>query len=559
MQLIFPLLQQTAIIVAIAYLFSKSPIMRFFTGGRLTAKDKIVLYLVFTAFSILGTYFGLPVKGAIANTRAIGAVLAGLIGGPLLGTAVGLSAGIHRFSLGGFTAFSCGVSTVFEGLLGGLVHLYFVRRNKSEQIYSPLVTFATTFCAELGQMAIILILARPFHEALELVKVIALPMITANAVGATLFMSMVRDQKRTKDRVGALFSAKALDVAGRTLDILSQGFNRQTSAELAEVLRKETGVGMVAITDREKILAITGMGDDHHIPGNPIMSPLTKRAIRENNVVFADGKKESFHCPLDENCPLGSVLIVPLRIDREVVGTIELFEPKDKLFLKINRTFGEGLTALYSHQLLRLRYEEQKTDLIRSELKLIHAQVNPHFLFNTLNTITAVVRKDADRARQLLISLSSFLRTNLKRSRDVVSLDEELDHIGDYLEIEKARFADRLKVDIAIDDDLRSLQIPVFTLQPLIENAIKHGIANVLEGGCVCVEAFRDGDIARIVVEDNAGAFVENETEQGLGMNLVDKRLKNLFGPAYGVQVECIPAEYTRVIVSLPIGAGGQS
>ncbi len=553
MELIFLLLQQTAIIVAIAYLFSKSPLMRYFGDGRLTTRDKIALYLIFTTFSILGTYFGLPVQGAIANTRAIGAVLAGLVGGPVLGVAVGVSAGIHRFFLGGFTAFSCGISTVFEGLLGGLVHLYFIRQRKHEYVYSPMVTFATAFCAEIGQMVIILLLARPFEDALGLVKVIALPMITANAVGATLFMSMVRDQKRTKDRVGAVFSAKALDVANRTLGILSRGFNQQTATQLADVLHKETGVGMVAITDREKILATSGLGADHHLPGGPIMSSLTKRAISEDSVVFADGKNLHFTCPVDASCPLGSVLIVPLRIDRDVIGTIELFEPKDKLFLKINRTFGEGLTTLYSHQLLRLQYEEQKTLLMRSELKLMQAQVNPHFLFNTLNTIVAVVRKDADRARQLLIRLSSFLRTNLKRTKETVRLDEELDHIGDYLEIEKARFADRLQVIIDVDDELSYLQIPIFTLQPLIENAIKHGISEMLNGGRISVKGYRHGDSARIVVEDNAGTYTEIGSAEGLGMTLVDKRLKNLFGSSYGVAVDCQPGEYTRIIVSLPM------
>ncbi len=553
MELIFPLLQQTAIIVAIAYLFSKSPLMHYFGDGPLSTRDKIVLYVVFTTFSILGTYFGLPVKGAIANTRAIGAVLAGLVGGPVLGVAVGVSAGVHRFLLGGFTAFSCGISTVFEGVLGGLVHLYFIRQKKQEYLFSPLVTFVTAFCAEIGQMAIILLLAKPFSEALGLVRVIALPMITANAVGASLFMSMVRDQKRTKDRVGALFSAKALDVANRTLGILSRGFNRETATELAEVLCKETGVGMVAITDRKKILATTGLGADHHLAGGPIMSELTKRAIRENSVVFADGKTLHFTCPVDSTCPLGSVLIVPLRIDREVIGTIELFEPKDKLFLKINRTFGEGLTTLYSHQLLRLQYEEQKTLLMRSELKLMHAQVNPHFLFNTLNTIVAVVRKDADRARQLLIRLSSFLRTNLKRTKETVRLDEELEHIGDYLEIEKARFADRLQVHIDVDDDLAGLQVPIFTLQPIIENAIKHGISGMLEGGRITVKGFRQADTAIISVEDNAGTYRITESDQGLGMTLVDKRLKNLFGPNYGVEVDCVPDQYTRIIVSLPM------
>ncbi|MFN2350251.1 MAG: LytS/YhcK type 5TM receptor domain-containing protein, partial [Thioalkalivibrio sp.] len=117
----------------------------------------LLLYVIFSAFSILGTYFGLPINDAIANTRAIGAVLAGIIGGPLLGGAVGLTAGLHRYSLGGFTAFSCGVSTTVEGLIGGLVHIYLVRQYQQHRLLSPTVAFLTTLVAEITQMLIILI------------------------------------------------------------------------------------------------------------------------------------------------------------------------------------------------------------------------------------------------------------------------------------------------------------------------------------------------------------------------------------------------------------------
>ncbi len=559
MQLIFDLLQQTAVIVVIAYLFSKSPAMRYFSGERLQRRELIVLYFVFVTFSILGTYFGLPIKGAIANTRATGAVLAGLIGGPFLGTTVGITAGIHRYFLGGFTAFSCGLSTTFEGFLGGMVHLFLIRRNRPEQVYSPLVAFVTTICAEIGQMLIILALSRPFTDALALVQAIALPMIAANGVGAALFLSMVRDQRKMRDEVGARFSAKALNVANRTLDIISRGFNIETAGQLAEILHKETGVGAVAITDREKVLAFTGLGADHHSPGHPIRSPLTKAAIQDKKVVFADGHQTVFRCPVEESCLLGSVLIVPLKIGQDVIGTIELFEPTSKIFLNINRTFGEGLTTLFSHHLLRARYEEQKNLLIESELKLIQAQVNPHFLFNALNTIIAIVRKDADQARSLLMRLSTFLRTNLKRKSDIVSLGEELEQIGAYLEIEKARFGERLQVDIVVDEHLRGLRVPVFTFQPLIENAIKHGISTLLGGGIIQIHASEHNGVANVFVDDNAGNYCEKLKNQGLGLNLVDKRIKNLYGSSYGVSIDCEPQQRTSIKVRIPTESLGKN
>jgi two-component system LytT family sensor kinase len=557
MKLIFALLQQMSVFLVIAYLFSKSPAFRPLTGETLRVKHKILLYFIFSAFSILGTYFGLPVQDAIANTRAIGAVLAGLIGGPLLGTAVGLTGGLHRYALGGFTAFSCGVSTTAEGLLGGLVHLWLMRRGQPEQVFSPRFAFAATFAAEALQMTIILLLARPFTDAVALVQVIAAPMMLANSAGAALFMSIMRDQKSMYDKFGVIFSGRALKIAERTLGILDKGFNPATAAgEVAQIIHQETGVGAVAITDRDKVLAFVGLGADHHQPGTPIASELTRRAIEENRVIFADGVHEHYTCTRSADCPLGSALVVPLRLDSEVIGTIKLYEPKKKLFLNLNRTLGEGIARLLSEQLLRSRYEEQKRLLVTSELKLVQAQVNPHFLFNALNTIIAVLRKDADQARELLLHLSNFFRKNLKRSGDLATLEEELDHVNAYLGIEKVRFEDRLRVETTVDPTLLLLKMPTFTLQPIVENAIKHGISGMLEPGVVRITGRIEGEKAVIEVEDNAGAYCKELKSGGLGMNIVDRRIKNLYGDRYGLAVTCSAGQWTRVALTVPWQGG---
>lgn len=555
MKLIFSLLQQMSVFMVIAYLFTKSPAFKPLTGESLRRRQKIVLFFVFTAFSIMGTYFGMPVSDAIANTRAIGAVLAGLIGGPALGTAVGFSAGLHRYLLGGFTAFSCSVSTTVEGLVGGLFHLYLMRQNGVRDVFNPRIALLATFIAETLQMAIILALSKPYSEAWALVKVIALPMILANSIGAALFISIMRDQKRMVDKVGAIFSAQALKVAEKTLGILDRGFNRETAVELARIIRRETGVGAVSITDREKVMAFIGIGADHH-EDKPLASNYALKAIRERRVFYADGVHEPFECPHSPTCPLGSALVVPLIADKEVLGTIILFEPRTKLFLNNNRSLGEGLASLLAEQLLRSRYEDQKSMLTRSELKLVQAQVNPHFLFNTLNTIISIIEQDALRAKDLLFHLSNFFRKNLKRSNDLSTLEEEMDHVNSYLTIERARFEDRLLVKTDIDPELLRVQLPTFTLQPIIENAIKHGIANIFGQGVINVTARREDETISIVIEDNAGAYCRKLEGGGLGMNLVDKRIKNLYGDRFGLSADCVEGERTRIKITLP--AGGQ-
>lgn len=550
------LLQQMSVFLVIAYLFTKSPFFKSFHIHTLHPRQLVLLYFIFSIFSILGTYFGLPINDAIANTRAIGAVLAGIIGGPLLGGAVGFTAGLHRFTLGGFTAFSCGLSTTMEGLIGGMVHIYLVRRYQQQRLLSPWIAFLTTLVAEITQMAIILIFSKPYDQALSLVRIIALPMILANATGAAIFVSIIRDQRRMYDELSVTFSAKALKMAEKTIAILSRGFDMDTAREVASVIREETGVGAVAITDREKVLAFVGDGDDHHLVGYPITSSETLQAIRENRIVYADGGEKKWRCNRSEHCPLGSVLCVPLRVDNELVGTLNLFEPKNKLFLVTNKTLGEGITKLLSDQILYSRYVEQKNLLTTAELKLVQAQVNPHFLFNALNTIIAIIRKDADRARDLLMHLSNFFRKNLKRTGDLATLEEELNHIHSYLVIEKARFEDKLQLEIDVDPQLLQLRLPVFTLQPIVENAIKHGISTMLGQGLIRLTGRREQGCVRIVVEDNGGNYDPGE-QKGLGMSIVEKRIRNLCGKQHGITVTCVPQERTTIEITLPeLGCG---
>ncbi|ATL93101.1 sensor histidine kinase [Aeromonas sp. CU5] len=552
MQLVLSLLQQMSVSLVIAYLFSKSPLLRPLANYSVRLPHKILIYIIFSSFCILGTYVGLDIDDAIANTRAVGAVLGGLLGGPLVGFLVGLTGGLHRYTLGGFTDLACAISTTCEGLLGGVVHWRLMRAGRTDALFQPRIAFFTTLYAEIMQMVIILLVATPFDKSLLLVRTIATPMILANSCGAALFISMIRDQQQMYEKFSRVFSAKALNIANRTVGIMSQGFTPEASSKIARIIQEETGVGAVAITDTEKILAFIGTGEDHHLPGTPIASAITMQAIARNKVLFADGNSQPYRCSLSPACQLGSVLVIPLQGDKGVIGTIKLYEPKKRLFLKINHTLGEGIANLLSQQLLAGRLEQHQRLLVQSELKLIQAQINPHFLFNTLNTISAITRRDPDKARDLLLHLSLFFRKNLKRQSGLATLQEEQEHCQSYLEIELARFGDRLTVINEIPPHLATLRLPSFTLQPLIENAIKHGTSTLLEQGRIRLYTEEQPASVTIHVEDNAGTWQARPAGDGLGMTIVDRRLKSAFGERYGVTIACEPEQWTRVSFTIP-------
>lgn len=558
LRLVLLLLQQMCVFLVIAWLMSKTRLFIPLMQVTVRFQHKLLCYITFSIFCILGTYFGLHIDDSIANTRAIGAVMGGLLGGPGVGVLVGLTGGLHRYSLGGMTALSCMVSTIIEGLLGGVIHSLLVRRGQTQKIFSPLTAGAVTLVAEGIQMLIILLMARPLPEAIRLVGSIAAPMVITNTLGAALFMRILLDKREMFERYSAVFSATALRVAAATEGILRQGFNQQNSLKVAQVLHRELGIGAVAITDCEKLLAFTGIGDDHHLAGRPVSSIHTRRAIDSGQVVCADGGEIPYCCPLSPTCKLGSSLVIPLHGENQrVIGTIKLYEAKNWLFSSINRTLGEGIARLLSAQILAGQYERQKALLAQSEIKLLHAQVNPHFLFNALNTLQAVIRHDSQRAGQLVQYLSTFFRKNLKRSSQVATLEDELEHVNAYLQIEQARFQSRLRVEIAVPDGLRHYTLPAFTLQPLVENAIKHGTSRLFGIGEITLSATECDHRLEIRVEDNAGQYQPaDDQEQGMGMGLVDRRLKAHFGSDCGLSVDAEKGKYTRVIIRLPTEGG---
>jgi two-component system LytT family sensor kinase len=323
---------------------------------------------------------------------------------------------------------------------------------------------------------------------------------------------------------------------------------------VAQVLYQELDIGAVAITDRERLLAFTGAGDDHHLPGRPISSVWTQRAIETGEVVYADGNEVPYRCSLHPQCKLGSTLVIPLRGENQrVVGTIKLYEAKNRLFSSINRTLGEGIAQLLSAQILAGQYERQKALLTQSEIKLLHAQVNPHFLFNALNTIKAVIRRDSDEAGLLVQYLSTFFRKNLKRPAEIVTLADEIEHVNAYLQIEKARFQARLQVRLEVPEALAHLHLPAFTLQPIVENAIKHGTSQLLGVGEITLRASQQVQHLVLDIEDNAGLYQPKNDAGGLGMSLVDKRLRARFGDECGISIACEPDLFTRITLRLPL------
>jgi hypothetical protein len=176
------------------------------------------------------------------------------------------------------------------------------------------------------------------------------------------------------------------------------------------------------------------------------------------------------------------------------------------------------------------RILETQVGAREAELRALRAQLNPHFLFNSLNSINALVGSDPEGARRMCEGLGDFLRRTLALgARDSVTLGEELTLVERYLDIEQSRFGDRLRVERAVDPDAAVCHVPPLLLQPLVENAIKHGIQDCLEGGAIRIEARREGALLKVVVENPVDADAPSRRGDGVGLENVRRRLE-VFG-----------------------------
>jgi two-component system LytT family sensor kinase len=201
--------------------------------------------------------------------------------------------------------------------------------------------------------------------------------------------------------------------------------------------------------------------------------------------------------------------------------------------------------------------EAQGERLARAELRALRAQISPHFIYNALAAVAAFIHSRPEEARELLIEFSEFIRYAFARQRPYVTLADELQYVEKYLRLEQARFGDRLRVRVQVDPEVLHAVVPVLSLQPLVENAVRHGVESRPEGGLVSIEG-RDlgADVELRVSDDGAGIDAERAEAAlagrgpGIGLGHVHGRLENTFGEGYGLIVE--KGAGTTVVMTLP-------
>jgi two-component system sensor histidine kinase LytS len=390
-------------------------------------------------------------------------------------------------------------------------------------------------------------------------------LVVATTVLVVLAATAVWTRMSTRpDHVKAMQSQQVLDIANQSLAYMRQGLTPTTAQEVCRLALRETEAAAVAITDRDTVLGFAGLGEDHHTVGGPIITRATHEALEtgEHRVLSS---KEEIGCP-KRDCVLKAAIVVPLEMRGAPVGTLKFYYTTPRLLNETQVIMVEGLARLLSTQLELSELERQTELACRMELKALQSQINPHFLFNTINTIASLIRTDPPRARELLREFATFYRRTLENSDELIPLSQELDYLRRYLAFERARFGeDRIRFVEAVPLALEPLLVPAFVIQPLVENAVQHGIrptgalhitvsAYRETGGGVCITVEDDG---RGIPASDLPHVLDPGFGRGLGIALknVDDRLKGHFGPDSGIRVTSTEGQGTTVTLTLASAA----
>ena len=361
-----------------------------------------------------------------------------------------------------------------------------------------------------------------------------------------------------------------LAAAGRTVP-LRAGLTPDAARRTCELLRPMLAGDAVAITDTRAILAYVGPGQDHHLAGEPMQTVAAPRAVRQGRTQVVHGRT-GVGCR-ERDCEVVSAVIAPLRIGQRVVGTLGVYQVRVDTPPK---RLVENMANMLSLHLELAELDRERQLSTDARLDALRAQINPHFLFNILNTIASKARTRPEEARELVLRLSEFFRYAVRQEGHFAEFAQEYFFVRTYLSLEQARFGERLDVRYDIDPQVLTSRVPVLTIQPLVENAVKHGVAGKTEGGRVSLRARVDPltrTVSIRVADDGVGmdadvlAALDNrqrtpsgdsgdgavDRHAGVGLRNISERLDALFGDRYELRISTPRSGGTVVDLTVPL------
>src|SRR5216683_2650865 len=360
--------------------------------------------------------------------------------------------------------------------------------------------------------------------------------------------------KRSARRMGTLpqrATYEALHTASLAVSALRGGLTGSSAVKAAPALRRLLGTPAVAIADRASLIAYEG--SDRH----------TDALSRRLNDVVRSGRSQilsaaDLRCGHGDDCPVLAAVVVPIAVDGSVVGALAALAPSADAALL--RTAGEVARFVSTHLALA-ELDAARTRTVQAQLNFLRAQISPHFIYNALTAIESYVRSDPERARDLLVGFAEFIRLTFREHSQYATLAEELRFVDTYLELERARFGDRLEVSLRVAPEVLPVRLPSLVLQPLVENAVRHGLEHFTGIARLQITA-EDADHEAVVTVEDHGVGVDPQHladiltgrrgSDSVGLRNVDERLRATFGAEHGLTIETEVDAGTKVTMRLP-------
>lgn len=335
---------------------------------------------------------------------------------------------------------------------------------------------------------------------------------------------------------------QTLHAASRAGQHLRTGLHAAGAAKASKQLRSLLGCDALAITDTESVLAWDGAAEEL----KAVLMELASGVLSDGRTVVVPASHAL------------NAVVAPIRAGNRVVGAVAAFAPQT----------GAGLVRATSEladwvavQVELAELDASRTLLMEAEVRALRAQISPHFIYNSLNAIASFINTDPARARELVVEFADFTRYSFRRHGDFTTLAEELRSIDRYLLLEKARFGDRVQVSLRIAPEVLSTVIPFLSLQPLVENAVRHGLEAKEGPGHITISANDSGAFAEVTVEDD-GVGIDPEHLRSVlaghaegdhvGLRNVDARLRQVYGDEHGLVIETAPGEGTLITIRVP-------
>ncbi len=525
--LLLAVFERAALMLIILFLLTRSYLFQQ-TEVKRDRKLIAMLAIMFTVFAVFSARFDAGSDDYLVNIQLIAILSGGILFGPWIALPAGLCSALYTYlsHSEAVTPAALAISSVVAALLAWAIHA------KCHKEHYSLLGIAAGLVCQLLTLSILITLQPHTAFIWSQVKFIAPPMLISTICIGTIIM-LIQDLDNKKDKISASQTRKTLNIANKAL-LLFRKHDHQSLTEVCQIIQDETNADAVAITDTHDVIAYVGIGEENFHDEHHQISSVTQQAVYlGKQIISNDVNVHDFH----------SLLIIPLWENGQVTGTLKIFYRQPHRVRQALREMAIGLSHLISTQLELSKKERLKTLTNRAEFSALRSKINPNFLSDTLNIISATSQVNPLKAHQLITDLSEFLRFNLRNSTDFIDIQDEIALIRHYVALEQARLGESLEV--MYDIDSVHIDVPSLLIQPLVENAIQQGISPTHQNGKVVIAVKKDNGRIKISVRDTGIALDPESIEQIVqgkagdkynGISNVNQRIKLVYNTSLQIE-----------------------